>query len=159
MHILADSLPQPELARKRIRFAAFLVDFIIFWLLAFIVGRLLGEQDAIYTETTDASATLRFRLAGITAVVMLLIWFLQFPLMEGTTGQTVGKKLFGLRVEKKDLSPMSVGASFLRQILMAVDFFFIGLIAASTNKDKQRLGGLAAKTIVIKAHSLQAAQA
>jgi uncharacterized RDD family membrane protein YckC len=159
MDILADDLPQPELARKRTRIAALLVDLAIFWLIAFVVGRLLGEQDAIYTETTDNSAMLRFRLTGITAVVMLIVWFLQFPLMEGSTGQTIGKKLFGLRVEKKDLTPMSTGAAFVRQILMAIDILVIGLIVAATNKDKQRIGDLVAKTIVTKAGSLQRAQA
>ncbi|HEY0067225.1 MAG TPA: RDD family protein [Flavisolibacter sp.] len=159
MDILSDALPQPELARKRIRVAAFLVDLIIFWLIAFLVGRLLGEQDTIYTETTDTSATLRFRLTGVPALIMLVVWFLQFPLVEGVTGQTMGKKLFGLRVEKKDLTPMSVGASFVRHILMPIDMFLIGLIVASTNKDRQRIGDLVAKTIVIKAGTLRPAQA
>jgi uncharacterized RDD family membrane protein YckC len=159
MDILADALPQPDLARKRFRVAAFLVDFIIFWLIAFVVGRLLGDQDVIYTEDTGDGATLRFELAGLTALVMLGVWFLQFPLMEGSTGQTIGKKLFGIRVEKKDLSPVSVGASFIRHLLMPLDLFLIGLIVASTNKDRQRIGDLAARTIVIKANSFQPAQA
>lgn len=159
MDILADAFPQPELARKRSRFAAFLVDLIIFWLIAFVVGRLLGAQDVIYTETTANQSSIQFELTGITALVMLLVWFLQFPLLEGTTGQTIGKKLLKLRVEKRDFSAVTVGASFVRHLLLPVDFFFIGLIVASGNKNRQRLGDLAAQTIVVKAGSLQPVQA
>jgi uncharacterized RDD family membrane protein YckC len=79
--------------------------------------------------------------------------FLYYSLLEGLYGQTLGKKICGIRVLKADFSPCGLSAGFLRNIVGIADAFFYHLVAvvtlAATTK-WQRLGDLAAGTVVVK---------
>ncbi|PNE29444.1 hypothetical protein BHU09_01580 [Tannerella sp. oral taxon 808] len=67
-------------------------------------------------------------------------------------GQTPGKRLLGTRVVMKDGSRPSVGAYLLRWLLLLIDLqtSYVGLLCIALTKNNQRLGDLAAGTIVIK---------
>ncbi|MDR1779823.1 MAG: RDD family protein [Tannerella sp.] len=68
-------------------------------------------------------------------------------------GQTPGKKLLGIRVVMKDGSAPSFGAYLMRWMLLLVDVhlsYCIGVISILLTKDRQRIGDLAAHTLVIK---------
>lgn len=68
-------------------------------------------------------------------------------------GQSLGKLLLHLRVVKIDGSTPSLGAYLLRWLLFLVDVPLtggLGLLVALLNKNGQRLGDLAAGTMVIK---------
>ena len=150
MDILADTFPKQEIAQKRLRVAAALVDVFIYGIIGFGVSILFGHTKNFYGESGGGVAV-GFSLSGLPAVLMIVIWLLQFPLMEGLTGQTLGKKLFKLKVVKEDFSPTSVGTSFIRHLFDAIDLsFLVGLIIASSNTKKQRIGDLVARTVVIK---------
>lgn len=68
-------------------------------------------------------------------------------------GQTPGKKLLKISVIKDDLSPVTLGASMVRNLLRTVDFlplfYLVGLVTMLSNQRFQRLGDLAAGTLVI----------
>lgn len=68
-------------------------------------------------------------------------------------GQTPGKKALGISVVQDDLTPVSFGTSLVRNLLRTVDFlpffYLLGLITMVTNNRFQRLGDLAAGTLVI----------
>ncbi len=68
-------------------------------------------------------------------------------------GQTPGKKLLGISVINDDLSPVTLGPSMVRNLLRTVDFlplfYLLGLISMLSNRRFQRLGDLAAGTLVI----------
>ncbi len=68
-------------------------------------------------------------------------------------GQTWGKKSFKIKVVNDDLTPISFGPSLTRNLLRAADFFpamyVCGCISVLTTSRFQRLGDLAAGTIVI----------
>ncbi len=84
-------------------------------------------------------------------VLIPLLYFLLFELF--TNGQTVGKRIMRIRVIMKDSTPPTVGAYLLRWILLPIDAFLTGGIGALFiifTKNSQRLGDLAAGTIVIK---------
>ena len=83
----------------------------------------------------------------------LLEWFYPvfFEVMRG--GQTPGKKAFGLMVVNDNLTPISWGASLLRNLLRFADFlpfaYAGGVICMTLNRNFQRMGDLAAGTLVV----------
>ncbi|WP_444887460.1 RDD family protein [Microbulbifer sp. JMSA008] len=83
----------------------------------------------------------------------LLEWFYPvfFEVLRG--GQTPGKKAFGLMVVNDNLTPISWGASIVRNLLRFADFlpfaYATGVIAMTLGRHFQRLGDLAAGTLVI----------
>lgn len=69
-------------------------------------------------------------------------------------GQTVGKMLLRTRVVNKDGSRPTLMAFLLRWLLWPIDSMMgIGILAILLSKDSQRLGDLAAGTMVIKLQS------
>jgi uncharacterized RDD family membrane protein YckC len=61
----------------------------------------------------------------------------------------------GLRVETLDGSPYSPTKAFIRNLLRVIDalpfLYLLGLIVMVSSKRKQRLGDMAAGTVVVKA--------
>jgi len=75
---------------------------------------------------------------------------LYFPILEGRFGQTLGKKLFGLRVLREDGLPINYKEAFLRRIsyyfeVLPVDALFIPFTAR-----RQRAFDIVARTIVVR---------
>ena len=68
-------------------------------------------------------------------------------------GQTIGKKAMGIKVVNDDLTPIRLGASLTRNLLRTADFFPLfyatGSLSILMTARFQRLGDLAASTIVI----------
>ena len=87
------------------------------------------------------------------AAFFFLGGYLYHSLLEGLFGQTLGKKLCGIRVLKADFTPCGLSGGFLRNLLRIVDAFFYYLVAvislAGTFK-WQRLGDLVAETVVVR---------
>ncbi|TQN32293.1 putative RDD family membrane protein YckC [Haloactinospora alba] len=68
-------------------------------------------------------------------------------------GQTPGMRLFGVRVITDDGSEATVGQMFLRWLLLAVDGFaggLAGLLVMLATERRQRVGDLAARTLVVR---------
>jgi len=91
---------------------------------------------------------------GIFAIAMFLMeWFYPVWFELRHHGQTPGKKYMDLYVAHLDASPISPAASVVRNLLRVVDFmpFFygFGLISILLNRRFQRLGDLAANTVVL----------
>ncbi|WP_308365044.1 MULTISPECIES: RDD family protein [unclassified Microbulbifer] len=83
----------------------------------------------------------------------LLEWFYPVFFEVVRNGQTPGKKAFGLIVVNDNLTPVSWGASLLRNLLRFADFLPFGYAAGTLsmvlNKNFQRLGDMAAGTLVV----------
>jgi uncharacterized RDD family membrane protein YckC len=92
--------------------------------------------------------------AALQAVVLGWALFYYFALESGA-GQTVGKQLMGLRVTMADGSHADMRAIAIRTVLRVIDgfaFYLVGLIVMlATGERRQRLGDLAAGTIVTSA--------
>lgn len=76
-----------------------------------------------------------------------------FGILEGTIGKTPGKWALGIRVVGTDLKPCGIGRGLLRNLLMFADGFFnfmIGILLVAFTDDWQRVGDMAARTIVIR---------
>ena len=70
------------------------------------------------------------------------------------SGRTPGKRLVGLRVVRRGGGPVGFRTSAVRNLLRLVDIlpgtYFIGIICVLATKQNQRLGDLAAGTLVLR---------
>jgi len=130
-----------EIAKKRIRILAFLIDFILYGCIGMVLGHFFGES---------MDGQFGFQLTGIPAIVMMAIGLFLWPVSEGMWGQTLGKRLIKLEVVTEEYKTISMGQAFGRFFLGWVDYFFlIGLIIASRNNLNQRIGDKVTNTLVV----------
>jgi uncharacterized RDD family membrane protein YckC len=134
-HAAAPPIAGPALDNKRV--AAALIDLLVLVLVGFLLGTLSGSY------TTGAR---------VVTVAWVLYYYFALELL---TGQTLGKKVMGLRVAQADGSPPELRQVAVRTVLRLVDglgVYLVGLIAMlATGQRRQRLGDLAAGTIVTTA--------
>jgi len=91
---------------------------------------------------------------GIYLIVFFVLewWYpVLFEVYRG--GQTWGKKAFNIKVVNDDLTPVSLGPSLIRNLLRGADifplFYAVGSVSVLCTNRFQRLGDLAAGTIVV----------
>jgi uncharacterized RDD family membrane protein YckC len=86
-------------------------------------------------------------------ILFLLEWFYPVAFEVLARGQTPGKKLMNLRVLRADGAPVGWSRSTARSLLAFADFlpfgFAAGLTAMLVSRRSQRLGDLAAGTVVV----------
>lgn len=130
------------IAKKRERIVASLFDIMLYFLIFMLFIYLWGEPN---DERNGHEVT------GFPAFFLFLIGIMLWPISESMFGQTIGKRLVGIRVlNGENYKHLSFGQAFLRFIFGYIDIlFFIGLIVASTNKDNKRIGDYVARTVVI----------
>ena len=122
------------------RALAFIIDFVIRSIILFIA----------------AIASIPFgKLGGAFWLIswFLIEWFYPVLFEVFRRGQTPGKKMLGISVVQDDLRPVTFGTSLLRNLLRTADFlpffYLFGLMTMMSNRRFQRLGDLAAGTLVI----------
>jgi len=100
---------------------------------------------------------------GIVVFLVLLFWIFvgYFPLFEGLWhGRTPGKRLQRLRVVRTDGQPVTWASVLVRNALRLVDFlptyYMAGAITILLTRRSQRLGDLAAGTIVVRERPIPA---
>lgn len=130
------------------RFAAYLLDTLFLMLPPAAAIALFMSRNEI------AQHPFRFMLMIFSVVLFYFIGgFLYHSLLEGMLGTTLGKRICGITVLKADFTPCGLGAGFLRNLLRIVDSFFYYLVAAvalAGTLKWQRLGDLAAETVVVR---------
>jgi uncharacterized RDD family membrane protein YckC len=85
-------------------------------------------------------------------MLWLIICLFVFSLLEGRWGVTLGKWTVGIGVFGTDLRPCGFGRAFVRNILKFVDGFFnfmVGILLVALTENWQRVGDMAARTVVI----------
>lgn len=130
------------------RIAAGLIDVGLLFVLFIVLGETIGES-----ESHDGGKSVS--LTGGAFFLYLGLVLLYYFVFEAATQATIGKLLLGLRVKARDGSRPSVGAIALRTLLRLLDwlplFYLVGFISLlATGTRRQRLGDLAAKTIVAR---------
>ncbi len=92
-------------------------------------------------------------IGGFFLVVFLGEWFYPVFFEVWVGGATPGKRVFGLRVVHDDGTPVGLGASSVRNLLRAVDFFpslyLLGILTMLLHPHQKRLGDIAAGTLVV----------
>jgi uncharacterized RDD family membrane protein YckC len=137
------------------RFVAAFIDLIVLLVITIIVTLPFGLMAAAWALTPGAPGAWFGLLYGPFTLLMFGLWILYFTYLEATSGQTLGKRLLNLRVvDPATGRPPSFEKSFVRSILRIVDWlpflYLLGFIIALVTERKQRLGDLAAGTIVVR---------
>jgi uncharacterized RDD family membrane protein YckC len=133
------------------RFAALLVDYLI-WLVV-LVG--LFILIAVLDPSLNQVSTLGVKWA--TAIWIFLFFLLRwgyFTVFEAFwNGRTPGKRVAGIRVIQRTGRGIGLFESMTRNLLRLVDelpfFYVVGVISILVTRDHQRLGDLAAGTLVV----------
>jgi len=89
-----------------------------------------------------------------------LVWG-YFPLFEGLwRGRTPGKRAQSLRVVRSDGQPVTFANVLVRNLIRIVDIlpgnYGVGVVSAALTRKSQRLGDIAAGTIVVRERSMPA---
>lgn len=119
-----------------------IIDVIVFWAVFFFY---------LFVFNMDENGKVQF-LQTLFSWPVLVYWISYFPLIEGYTEQTLGKKLMGLRVAPVSGGELEMSQSFIRRFFDIVDLMFFGLVGMlvmSRSDINQRVGDKVAKTIVI----------
>ena len=127
------------------RVGAALLDIALMAILSVALGLALGA-----TESSDGDFSVV--LKGTDALLYFTLVLLYYFSTEARWGQTFGKRVFGVRVSRSDGSRAAAGPVAIRTLLRAVDIlpilYLLGFIVTLVSPRRQRLGDLAAKTIV-----------
>jgi uncharacterized RDD family membrane protein YckC len=126
------------------RACAILVDWVV--LVAYV-------RTAFYLVDAFYSVFPRGALLTVLIVLLLPAIFYHFLFESIFGGQTLGKMLLKIKVTNIDGTPTRIGGFFLRWLLMSVDLWvygIVGVIAIANSKYSQRLGDMAAGTVVVK---------
>ena len=133
------------------RFFAHVLDGFVALALFLVIGFAVAGQTGNTTESG-------FEMEGGPAILTILLtygamvlYFIIYETFGG--GRSFGKQLLGLRVVRVDGSPVGLGGSIVRNLLRLLDgnfAYLVGLISALISKRNQRLGDMAAGTMVVR---------
>jgi len=134
-----------SLAGPVARFLSWIVDAAAMSSVLLIAGMILRVLDLFGGAFSDAARVLAFFIVQI-GYGIALEWFWR--------GQTLGKRLLGLRVMDAQGLRLQFSQVVVRNLLRFVDmlpvFYLVGGVACLINRRAQRLGDLAANTIVVR---------
>ena len=129
-----------EVAAVRQRVLAYLVDLV-----------LVGGGVYAVTARRDRSFAVRALTFGLLAVVVGTLYHV---VLEGSGGQTAGKKVVGIVVVGDDGSRCGYRAATIRTLLRFVDAlpfgYLVGFLSIFLTGRRQRIGDLVATTVVVR---------
>jgi uncharacterized RDD family membrane protein YckC len=153
--LLTDDLTrfnQVEYAGFWLRFAAYIIDAIIAWIILTILFMVFGLGNLFLSEPDEIGAS----VIGAVGLIYLAI-FLYFPLMESSKWQaTLGKRAVGIIVTDlagNRISFLKALGRTLGKILSAI-IIYIGFIMAGFTDKKQALHDLLVSTLVVKGNRI-----
>ena len=125
------------------RIFARILDYLIMFV--YVIGMsYFMNSSGLFNVLSDNSILLIFLLT-IPVIFYSLLWEVF------NRGRSPGKVAFGMRVVMRDGSIPTLGSYLMRWMLLILDTWgWIGIVIILVNKNNQRLGDLAAGTIVIK---------
>jgi uncharacterized RDD family membrane protein YckC len=127
------------------RSGALIIDLVL-QIVAFFV---LGFVASFFTSDEGDGAGVALVSIGAFAVLFA------YPIVaDAFFGRTLGKAALGLAVVRTDGAPITFLASAIRNLVRAIDLlpggYLVGLIAVLASKQNQRLGDMAAGTLVVR---------
>ncbi|MCL2386959.1 MAG: RDD family protein [Defluviitaleaceae bacterium] len=138
-----------RLAGAGSRLASFLIDFMVQGLIfiAIVLIVLFGFDRVIFGNTDYPSGV----ALGIVMVTWFVLQFGYFVICElSMQGQSIGKRIFGLRVIRDNGQPLEFSQSLIRGLLRtSADMMYIGIFIILFSKKHKRLGDMAAGTLVV----------
>ena len=129
-----------------LRCGALLIDYI---LIASIVA-----FSTLVARTLGGGARMAGGSAEMTGLgVALVVSLLNFVVLTGLRGQTIGKWATGLRIQRIDGRPLGWGYSLLRHIVgypLSLLIFGLGFLVAAFNSQGRTLHDMIAGTVVVR---------
>jgi uncharacterized RDD family membrane protein YckC len=144
------------------RMMAFFIDNIILFIISIFI-LLVGLLALSLGFLSHCSEFLPERLAEVTLTFMFLyflmtafISMLYFIYFHGTTGQTVGKMIFGLKVVQSTGEKITLGVGFLRWVgyIISGIVFCLGFIWIVFDRKKQGWHDKIAGTVVVRVKNI-----
>jgi uncharacterized RDD family membrane protein YckC len=130
------------------RFAAALVDYLIEALI--LVALVLVLRFGLGVSPSGSALGDAGRVLGLFAV----FWGYNIAFEVLNSGRTPGKTLIGIRVVLESGAPVTFAQSAVRNVLRVIDIlpgtYLVGVIAILVTRRNQRLGDLAAGTLVVR---------
>ena len=132
------------------RFLAWFVDLCCISALMLVIGQFLGLFKMINPDWITAWQEMAYFVLSV-AYAMALEWYWR--------GQTVGKRLLRLRVTDAQGLRLQPSQVIMRNLLRFVDalplFYLVGGVASVLSSRSQRLGDMAANTVVIRTPKIE----
>ncbi|MFC1823353.1 RDD family protein [Thermodesulfobacteriota bacterium] len=134
-----------HLASPVTRFLAWGIDFLCIIALSKMIGAVMGIIGIMSRDIASAFSVLSFFIVSIGyGIVMEYYW----------RGQTLGKRIFDLRVTDEQGLHLRFSQVVIRNLLRFVDnlplFYLVGGLSCLISPRAQRLGDIAANTIVVQ---------
>ena len=146
-------------ARPINRLAAYIVDFLITGILMIVIY-FIFSFDLIFLFgkgilNMDFNTAIHFYRVTFINVLLICSYFTLIPYL--LDGQTIGKKLFRIKVVMVDGSKITFASLFIREILGKLLLNFINIFLANLasyvlmvyREDKRAIGDIFAKTMVV----------
>jgi len=135
-----------RIAGPMLRLAAYALDGVIKGLAMAVIALAMGFAGLALGD--------RVVLGVMALIAFFTEWFYPMVFEAGRRGATPGKRIVGLRVVQVTGSPITVGQAFVRNILRWIDSmplftYGFGMVSCLATRRFQRLGDLAAGTVVI----------
>lgn len=127
-----------DIIRRRI--LAYIADAVA------IIGG-IGAVQSVRGRSSERNIAITIAISGILAAPYHV-------LLEGTTGQTLGKKLLRIAVVRENGKPCTYRGAAIRTVFRFIDWlpvaYLVGLTSMVVTERQQRLGDLAAGTVVVR---------
>jgi uncharacterized RDD family membrane protein YckC len=137
------------------RVLAFLIDLFVILLFAglaavltVVLSNVVPQHPGGLWENVLGGAIVLLVLISANACIAMIL--LYFPLLEGRFGQTLGKRLLGLRVRSEDGLPASYVQTFLRRLSFYFEIFPLEALFLPFHPKHQRWFDILAKTVVVR---------
>lgn len=145
------------------RTAAFILDAIIWWVIVMVAFSALAKKDVPVTSSTNAHFTVNDQewvvqggSYAVWVVISLGSLIALAVVLEGITGWTPGKLVFGVRVVGRDGQAPGLGRAAVRLVGWLVDglpWFIVwglaGFVTSLASKGNRRVGDMMAGTYVV----------
>ena len=157
IHPAARSSRDPRQSHVRVRYrapfalrcGALLIDYILLALIltfSIMIARLMGGGARMAGGTAEK----------IGIIMTLIVAVLDFGVLAGLTGRTIGKWTTGLRIETLDGGTPGIGRALLRHVIgypLSILPFGLGFLIVTVNSSGRGLHDFLAGTIVVRPHS------
>jgi uncharacterized RDD family membrane protein YckC len=148
-----------ELAGLGSRFVAQVLDWLIKWGLLVLIGLVVLVVLALAGTAFNDKTVQVYVATFLVALFYLLLLGYDIYFEVRHNGQTPGKKRAGLRVIREGGAPVDFRSACIRNLLAMADFlpafFLLGGLLVLLTERRQRLGDLAAGTLVIRERALE----
>jgi uncharacterized RDD family membrane protein YckC len=140
----------PEFHR---RLFAWVIDLVITFTYLIIAINILQRLSAAH-KSADNDMPFLYNISAVNLLILvpILIYHLFFEVV--MNGQSIGKKLIGIKVIGEDGGRPALHQYLIRWLIRPFDFiasfYLVGLLTVVLSRKNQRLGDMAAGTLVIK---------